>query len=317
VQAALHARVATVPAGAWITAIGGWIPAQFAENRLPTLAELDAAVPNNPVLVFQQFTGPSATNTLGKAFFTSKGITVGATGGLDGTGSSIQALDELRAIQTLDDKKQGTLDAMAYSATMGVTTNVDMGGFVIPGLPNIEDSFTFDTSASWDPFSAYDSFLALHKEGRISVRLRIFFLSMDLNPDVPLTTQRALNAFPNFGDDMMRASGIGEFATVWPFLFGAARRTFPRRCRLSPSGGGHTNSTVSLPPRTAASSRPISRSTPPPRSPICTGLSRMCRRSRPPTSIWRSRWGSASPSILSNISRATPRQTPDRPFARS
>ena len=40
---ALKARAKTVPAGEFITAMGGWNPAQFAEKRLPTLAELDAA----------------------------------------------------------------------------------------------------------------------------------------------------------------------------------------------------------------------------------------------------------------------------------
>ena len=74
VQAAIRARVKTVKPGDWITAMGGWTPAQFAENRLPTLAELDAAAPNNPVLVFNSFTGPSTTNTLGKNFFITKGI---------------------------------------------------------------------------------------------------------------------------------------------------------------------------------------------------------------------------------------------------
>ena len=62
--------------------MGGWTPAQFAENRLPTLAELDAAAPNNPVLVFNSFTGPATTNTLGRTFFTSKGITVDAAGNI-------------------------------------------------------------------------------------------------------------------------------------------------------------------------------------------------------------------------------------------
>jgi hypothetical protein len=52
--------------------MGGWTPAQFAENRLPTLAELDAAAPANPVLVFNSFTGPSTTNTLEGNFFISK-----------------------------------------------------------------------------------------------------------------------------------------------------------------------------------------------------------------------------------------------------
>jgi predicted amidohydrolase YtcJ len=48
--------------------------------------------------------------------------------------------------------------------------------------------------------------------------VRLFFLSMDRSPDVPMTTQRVLNAFSNFGDDMVRTSGIGEFATSWPLF---------------------------------------------------------------------------------------------------
>ena len=50
---------------------------------------------------------------------------------------------------------------MAYSASVGVTTNVDMGGFVIPGSKYSEASDQFDTLASWDPFTAYDPLLAL------------------------------------------------------------------------------------------------------------------------------------------------------------
>ncbi len=226
VQAAIRARTKTVTAGQWITAMGGWTPAQFAENRMPTLAELDAAAPNNPVLVFNSFTGPSVTNTPGRTFFTSKGITVDAGGNMAATGASIAALNELRKIQTFDDKKQGTLDAMAYSASVGVTTNVDMGGFVIPGTPNVQDSVLFDSLASWDPFTAHDPLLALYDEGKVSVRVRIYFLSLDKNADVPLTTQRVLNAFSNFGDDMVRSSGIGEFVTNWPQLFGGNSDNF-------------------------------------------------------------------------------------------
>jgi predicted amidohydrolase YtcJ len=219
VQAAIRARIKTVKPGEFITAMGGWNPAQFAENRLPTLAELDAVAPNNPVLVFFAFAGPATANTPARTFFTRQGIAVDAIGNIAANGPSLAALSALRAIQTLEDKKQGTLEAMAYSASVGVTTNVDMGGFVIPGTPNIEDSDVFDTLASWDPFAAYDPLLALHDEGKVSVRVRIFFLSMDHDPDVPLTTQRVLNAFSNFGDDMVRSSGIGEFVTSWP-LFG-------------------------------------------------------------------------------------------------
>jgi predicted amidohydrolase YtcJ len=219
VQAAIAARAKSVPAGKFITAMGGWNPAQFSEKRLPTLAELDAATPDHPVLLFQAFTGPAATNTLGKAFFAGKGIEVSATGAIAANAPSLGALNALRSIQTFEDQKRGTMDALAYSASVGVTTDVDMGAFVIPGLPNIEDSFVFDSLASADPFHMYDAFLALHSERKMAARLRVFFLSMDTQPNVPLLSERLRNAFDGLGDDMLRISGIGEFATVWP-LFG-------------------------------------------------------------------------------------------------
>jgi predicted amidohydrolase YtcJ len=219
VQSALAARAKTVPAGGFITAMGGWNPAQFAEKRLPTLTELDAAVPEHPVLVFQAFTGPAATNSRGRTFFTARNIAVGETGEIAANAPSLAALNALRAIQTLEDQKRGTRDAMAYSARVGVTTNVDMGAFVPPGAPDVHASFAADTLATADPFRMYDAIAALHREGQLSVRIRLFFLTMDTRPDFPNLRQRLLNTFPGFGDDMMRLSGVGEFATSWP-LFG-------------------------------------------------------------------------------------------------
>jgi predicted amidohydrolase YtcJ len=219
VQAAIKARAKGVPAGAFITAMGGWNQAQFAEKRLPTLAELDAAAPDHPVLVFQSFTGPAATNTRGRAFFTSKSVAVSEAGAIAANAPSMAALNALRAAQTFEDQKRGTLDAMAYSASVGVTTNADMGAFITPGAPDIQGAFTADTLATANPFRMYDAFSALHREGRLSVRLRVFFLTMDTSPEIPLLRQRLLNTFNGFGDDMMRLSGVGEFATSWP-LFG-------------------------------------------------------------------------------------------------
>src|SRR6266478_8816684 len=69
VQEVLAARRKNVPEDAWITSMGGWHPNQWAEHRHPTLAELDQAVPDRPVLLYERFTGPCATNSLGKAFF--------------------------------------------------------------------------------------------------------------------------------------------------------------------------------------------------------------------------------------------------------
>jgi predicted amidohydrolase YtcJ len=219
VQAAIKARAKSIPASEFITAMGGWNPMQFAEKRLPTLAELDAADAAHPVIAYLAFTGPAAVNTRGKAFFESKKIVVSADGAIAANAPSVAALDALRAAQTFADQKRGTEDAMAYSARVGVTTNVDMGAFVIPGLPDIQDSFTFDNLAAADPFKMYDAFAALHREDKLTTRLRIFFLSMDTQMDIPLLKERLLNTLPDFGDDMMKYSGIGEFATQWP-LFG-------------------------------------------------------------------------------------------------
>jgi predicted amidohydrolase YtcJ len=220
VQSAVAARAKTVPPGAWITSMGGWVPEQFVERRLPTLQELDAATANNPVILYQTFVGPAAVNTRARQFFATKNIAVSDAGLIAMGPSALGALNALRAIQTFADRKQGALDAMAYSASMGVTTNVDMGAFVIPGTPNTDTSAQMDTLASDDPFTMHDALLALNREGKVSTRLRIFYLSMDKQPQVPLIAQRVLNSYPGFGDDLVRISGIGEFVTQWPLFKG-------------------------------------------------------------------------------------------------
>jgi hypothetical protein len=219
VQAVLKARAKSVPAGGFITSMGGWNPAQFAEKRLPTLAELDAATSEHPVLVFQGFTGPAATNTRGRAFFTERKIVVSETGAIGANAPSMAALNALRAVQTFDDRKRGTVDAMAYSVSVGVTTNVDMGAFNLPGTPDLQGSFEADTLASADQWRMYDAAVALHREGRMTSRLRIFFLTMDTRPETPILAERLRNVVNGSGDDMLRISGVGEFATSWP-LFG-------------------------------------------------------------------------------------------------
>ena len=117
--------------------MGGWHPNQWAEHRHPTLAEsLDTAVPDRPVLLYERFTGPAVTNSMGKAFFDAadaatpvhpdiKKISVSANGaiaaaGFAGGGPSASALFLLRRMQTFEDKKRSTLDAMRYSASVGL-----------------------------------------------------------------------------------------------------------------------------------------------------------------------------------------------------
>ena len=219
IAAVYRDRISAAPPAAFITSIGGFNPVQFAEGRLPDLAELDAIAPQNPVYLQVAFTGPATTNTAGRTFFTSRGVEVGPDGSIAADVQTVAALHALRDVQTPDDRKRGTLDALAYSAALGVTSNFDMGGFLIPGSPDHEDEFAFDGAAGWDPYVAYDPLLEVHRDGRMTVRVRVFFLSMDNALALPILTRRVNNAFREFGDDWLRISGLGEFISNWP-VFG-------------------------------------------------------------------------------------------------
>ncbi len=49
--AMLRDQAARTPPGQWVQVIGGWSKEQFAEQRLPTIGELNAAAPDTPVMV--------------------------------------------------------------------------------------------------------------------------------------------------------------------------------------------------------------------------------------------------------------------------
>lgn len=232
VQAILRERAKTVPPAAFITTLGDWNAKQFAEKRAPTLAELDAALPNNPYVMNGSGT---ITNSLGKKFFESKGITVSPTGTIAGQGFTA-ALHALRDIQTFDDMKQGTVDAMQYLIGFGLTTSADMGAFTIPGTPDMQGSAESDGVESLNPWTMYDAFMALDREGKMTSRLRIYYLSQDTAADVPILKERMLNSVPGFGDDMLRSTGIGEFAAAWRFQGG----------RGAPPGPGPANYETAL-----------------------------------------------------------------------
>ena len=208
IQQMLAARRPDVPAGEFITAMGGWHPNMFAEHRLPTRAELDAAVPDRPVLLFQGFTGPSATNSLGKAFLESQAlpVVVADNGAIAGGAQSEAALYNLRIRQTFEDKKRSTLDAMAYAASVGITALLDEVGFPITGPPTPTQALS-----NFDHYRMYDSWLALHHEHRTFIRLQTNFLHNQNDIALPELTQRLKNQFPLYGDDMMMTGAIGEW----------------------------------------------------------------------------------------------------------
>jgi predicted amidohydrolase YtcJ len=207
VQETLSTRASAVPAGEWITTIGGFHLNQFTESRLPTKSELDEATSDHPILVSQSFMGPSTTNSAGAAILSANGVTVGPDGEIaeGGAGATGEALLFLR--QTLlapETRRRGAADAMAYGASLGVTTHLDQGAFQATGEPS-------DGAAHEDNFSMHVPFLELYRSGELGTRLRINFLNLEDDVETPQLVARLMNAFPFFGGDLVKTGGIGEF----------------------------------------------------------------------------------------------------------
>jgi predicted amidohydrolase YtcJ len=231
VLALLAARRRDVPPDQFITAMGAGTPRMFAELRLPTLAEIDAAVPDRPVFLYQGGGGPARTNTLGKQFFESATAplagpcVVGADGTLAGGNPSManRALYHLRIRQSFDDKKRSALDAQAFSASVGITAVLDQT-LVAKATGTLDpaslDPQPTDALFTLDHYRMYDAWLALHREGMNLIRLQINFLHNqgfipalgDLDHQLPELRERLKNQFQFFGDDMVRTGGIGEWA---------------------------------------------------------------------------------------------------------
>jgi len=220
--ATLAARAAEIQPGEWVTSIGGFSRNQFFRApqavRFPTLAELTAAVRDHPVFIMEGFSGPGATNALGKAFLMANGVPVGTVAGqdegfVDGGAFGVPtpcttALFLLRKMQTRDSMQQGLRDAMRYAAGIGVTTHLDQGGFPF-SVPLVGDPS--DGAASFDRYRAHDSVRALYHQGELTNRIWINFLHVEENVDTPELRARLLNSWDDFGDNMLRVLGIGEF----------------------------------------------------------------------------------------------------------
>jgi predicted amidohydrolase YtcJ len=135
---------------------------------------------------------------------------------------------------------RGLEDAMAYAAGVGVTTHLDQGGFPATGT-------AADGAAHFDRYRAHDSVRALWKEGKLTNRIWINFLHLEEDPLTPELMARLLNAWNGFGDDMLRAVGIGEF-TAGPF-FAPGNAAWQHGTRLvAEAGWRNENHSLNLAP---------------------------------------------------------------------
>lgn len=201
--AALTARSKDVPSGEFITTIGPMSAMQLMERRLPTLTELDAV--NRPVYI-QAAQGGARTNSQGKKWLEARGVTVSGEGAIAGPSLQAALLALRKELLTPETRKRSALDALTYYAKLGITTIRDCGAF--------HSEEPSGGIANENVYTMHNPFLALHREGKMPVRLRIEFLHQDsptANPPLPTLLPRLRNSFPFFGDEWIRTGGIGEF----------------------------------------------------------------------------------------------------------
>src|SRR5687767_6974532 len=184
-QEAIATRAASVPAGAFITCIGGWNHTQLAENRRPTKSDLDAAAPKHGVYISGTGGGTGAiTNSVGRAFFAARGVMVDDTGAVASAQAAVAAL---QAVQTPADRLRGTADLNAHASSLGLTGVINAG--------NLADQ---------------EFALTLWRKDMLTVRMRPVFPA-----DSPQEVEaRVLNNFSQVGkavgDDLFRPAGFGE-----------------------------------------------------------------------------------------------------------
>ena len=196
---AIGEKAATVPAGALITTVGGIRRTQWAERRFPTRTELDAAAPENPVYLSERGAGPGQTNTAGRGLLRELGVAVAEDGSIAAGADTALAYDVLAAGLTDAERKRQLLGVADYALSVGLTTVMDMSG-TVPGVGFIDQA------------TGYDFFLDLVREGTHNVRTRIYFPGLDEDSDLTQLMGYLDNKWPDYGPEMARIVGIGEWS---------------------------------------------------------------------------------------------------------
>ena len=138
----LREQAQRTPEGQWVKVIGGWSPHQFSERRMPTLDELNTAVPDRPFIVQyaynQAFLNDLAMKELGigtprypallRADF-EKDSHGQYTGIVYADTVLFLILETLVPQPTFDEQKNALLQVINDLNRFGVTSVIDAGGF--------------------------------------------------------------------------------------------------------------------------------------------------------------------------------------------
>jgi hypothetical protein len=199
----LKEQATRTPEGQWVKVVGGWTEHQFAEKRLPTLAEINAAVPDRPVFILYLY---------GKAFLNRKGVeTLGYTKAttypegeleLDAAGKPTGLLlakpnamilySTLARTNKLDraDQRNSTLHFYRDLNRLGMTSAVDAGG---GGQAYPDD---------------YGVTIELAKEGKLTVRTAYYLFAQKAGKELEDYERWIGMTKPNRNDHLFYANGF-------------------------------------------------------------------------------------------------------------
>jgi predicted amidohydrolase YtcJ len=205
----LKSQADRTPAPQWVRVVGGWSEFQFAERRMPTLDEINAAAPETPVFLLHLY----ARALLNRAALKALGITKDTPnppGGLiekdansEPTGMLIAKPSALILYSTLaqgprlplEDQINSTRHYMREMNRLGITSVIDAGG----GGQNYPDD--------------YDVIQRLHDADQLTVRIAYNLFAQKAGDELSDYERWIAMTEPGAGSAMLRMNGAGENIT--------------------------------------------------------------------------------------------------------
>lgn len=207
--AMLREQASRTPKGQWIRVVGGWTAEQFAERRMPTVAELNAAAPDTPVFVLHLYQSAlmnrAAVHAAGFTRDTPDprgGQIVRGRGGepngvLLAAPSALVLYSTLAKAPTLDaaDKRTSTRHFLRELNRFGLTSAVDAAG----GFQNFPGD--------------YATVADLAADGELSLRIAYHLFPQTAGQELADLRRWTETVKPGDGDAWLRLNGAGENLT--------------------------------------------------------------------------------------------------------
>jgi len=202
----LKEQAARTPAPQWVRVVGGWTEFQFAERRMPTLDEINAAAPDTPVFVLHLYDRAFLNGAALRALGYTKDTPDPRAGEIqrdkrgNPTGILVAKPNAFILYSTLANGPKLSREDQLNSSRLffrelnrfGITSAVDAGG----GFQNYPDD--------------YEVVNELHQMNQLSVRLAANLYPQKTGQEIADFRRWTKTTKPGQGDDLYRINGAGE-----------------------------------------------------------------------------------------------------------